>query len=448
MSFSLYETFYGTSRRVDSYSLTDRDRRVLIVDDEQEVLELFSESLSAKYICRTARSATEALKLLSKEEFALVISDVLMPGLSGIELLREIMTHYPGTAVLLISAVNLSDKALELVRSGPSDFLTKPCDLGLLSLYVERALERRIMNRTAEESKEQLDFCNFQITHLRGELERLQDKLLHCEKMVTLGRLTAGVAHELKNPASFIYGNVELLESYISSLQSLLAVYEQVPLTGEIEAKVSTIKKEIEYENSLKELRTIFEDCKEGASRIKEVVQNLRVFSDLAQPELKRIDINEGIDSTLRLITHYLAPSRIRVKRLYSPLPLVDTYGGQLNQVWMNLLINAAQAITGEGEITIQTLLQEDSVQISISDTGCGISLQNRSRIFEPFFTTKSVSDGTGLGLSISRNIIDAHGGRIEAESLPGVGSTFRVIIPVERDRQKMELATKVQYRT
>jgi len=161
-------------------------------------------------------------------------------------------------------------------------------------------------------------------------------------------------------------------------------------------------------------------------------VQNLRLFSRLDEAEFKKIDMHEGIDSTLRLLSRYYGPGGITLKREYTNLPAVSCFAGQLNQVWMNLLVNAAQAVGTEGEVRIQTRLEDQMVVVSVSDTGYGIAPEHLNKIFDPFFTTKAVGDGTGLGLSIIYGIIERHGGSIKVESRVKHGTTFTVTIPVD----------------
>jgi signal transduction histidine kinase len=186
-------------------------------------------------------------------------------------------------------------------------------------------------------------------------------------------------------------------------------------------------------------LDSIVSDCLEGADRISDVVQNLRLFSRLDEAEIKKIDLHDGIESTIRLLSRYFSSGRVSVHRDYSSLPLVSCYAGQLNQVWMNLLVNAAQAVGGDGDIEVSTRVAGSSVAVAISDTGSGIPESQLSKIFDPFFTTKPVGEGTGLGLSISYGIIEQHGGTIEVKSRVGVGTTFTVSIPISA----AELLTK-----
>jgi two-component system NtrC family sensor kinase len=407
------------------------DRRILIVDDETSVREMFAEHLREGFECETAASAEEALALLAAKPYALVISDMMMPGRNGIELLREVASRYTDTAVIMVSGVDRPQRVRDALRVGAFDYLIKPCELDVLSLSIERALERRSLQRTARVYKEHLENQNVELANRKRELERLQAQLVHTEKMASLGQLSAGIAHELNNPAGFVYGNMDLLKGYVSELSKLFDAYDQVALPEDATLVVDSLKTRIGYERIMGDLNSIISDCREGAQRICDVVKNLRLFSRLDEAELKSIDIHEGIDSTIRLLSSYYGNGHIELRRDYTDLPLVNCYAGQLNQVWMNLLVNAAQAVRDAGEVTITTRLEGSLIAVAISDTGSGIPESDLSRIFDPFFTTKPVGEGTGLGLSISYGIVQRHGGTITVVSEVGKGTTFTVRIPI-----------------
>ncbi len=397
---------------------------------------MFAECLRENYQCVTAASADEALVHLAAGPYAVVLTDVMMPGRNGIELLREITARYRDTAVIMVSGVDRSQRVRDALRVGAYDYLIKPCDLDVLQMSVERALEHRDLQRTARKYKADLEKQNAELARSKADLQRLQAQIVHSEKMAGLGQLAAGVAHELNNPAGFIYGNLDILQSYLADLKALLALYEQVTLLADAAPLIESLKIQINYEKLVKDLDSIISDCLDGAVRIRDIVQNLRLFSRLDEAEVNKIDLHEGLDSTIRLLSRYYTSGRVTLHRDYGDLPLIGCYAGQLNRVWMNLLVNAAQAVGAEGEVSISTRLESDWVVISISDTGGGIAPDQLSRIFDPFFTTKPVGDGTGLGLSISYGIIERHGGTISVESRMGQGSTFTVKIPIVAHRQ------------
>lgn len=414
---------------------SEGDRRILIVDDDEPVRSVFASCLSTRYSCVTAGDAQEALVRLASQPFALVIADIQMPGLSGIELLRRIMEHFPDTAVIMASGIDRTQRVLDAVRLGAFDYLIKPCDMDVLELSVERALERRSLLRSARRYKQDLEKQNTELARRKAELERLQAQIVHSEKMASLGQLAAGVAHELNNPANFIYGNMEILRSCTASLERLLSLYDQAQLPPPLAEHADTLKKEIDYQNTLTDLRSVIDDCYSGAERIRNIVQNLRLFSRLDEAELKKVNLNEGIESTIRLLSQYYGSGRLTLERDYGELPLVDCYAGQLNQVWMNLLVNAAQATRGEGKVRVATRLENRMAVVSISDTGSGIAPEHLKKIFDPFFTTKRVGEGTGLGLSITYGIVKRHGGSIKVQSRPGSGATFTVAVPIDAER-------------
>lgn len=263
--------------------------------------------------------------------------------------------------------------------------------------------------------------------------------------MASIGQLAAGIAHELNNPVGYLYGNLDLLDGSLANLLRLVEFYETAPLPPEIAAGAAKIREEIDFESTKEDLASIISDCRAGAERVRDIVQNLRTFSRLDEAEYKKTDLHEGIESTLRILSRYFTGGNIVLKRNYGEIPQIDAYSAQLNQVWMNLLVNAAQAIgPNTGEVEISTRADAESVYVTVKDNGKGIDPQDLGRIFDPFFTTKPVGEGTGLGLSISFGIVERHGGRIEVESKPGKGTRFTVVLPnkVSADLEEKGTAT------
>lgn len=263
------------------------------------------------------------------------------------------------------------------------------------------------------------------------ELRAVQSQLIHQEKMASLGRLVAGIAHELNNPINFVHGNLPYLREYFEDLKKLIAATEGVP--EEHRKQLDELRTKLKYEFLVTDLDNIIADLNEGSERIRFIVRNLKSFSRLDEAELKEASIQDGIDSTLKILSQYYGRDKIAVQLDYAPLPAVLCYPGQLNQVWMNLLSNAAQALETDpdAKVAVKTEADGDTVLISISDNGPGIKPEVQSKIFEPFYTTKPVGQGTGLGLSICHSIVERHGGQIWCESVMGEGTTFKVRIPV-----------------
>jgi two-component system NtrC family sensor kinase len=243
------------------------------------------------------------------------------------------------------------------------------------------------------------------------ELRETQAQLTQAEKMKSLGQLVAGVAHELNNPIGFVHANLKLLDEYVKKL-----------IEGQrTESDTTRVREGIEK---------LLARSQEGTQRVKKIVEDLRTFSRMDQAELQDADLHEEIDRTLALMAPRLK-NNIEVVRDYGDLPPVRCYAGQLNQVFLNLLMNACDAIEKEGEIRITTLHTDDGVRLEFHDDGSGIPQDVQSRIFDPFFTTKAVGEGTGLGLSLSHGIIERHGGRIFVGSQPGRGTTFVIDLPL-----------------
>ncbi|MGE3973644.1 MAG: ATP-binding protein [Bdellovibrionales bacterium] len=256
------------------------------------------------------------------------------------------------------------------------------------------------------------------------ELQETQAQLVHSSKMVSLGQLVAGIAHELNNPIGFIYSNMAHLKEYSDKLVSLIETAEKHP------ENLLSEKKKAEFDYIIEDLPRLIKSCEDGARRTRDIVIGLRNFSRLDEAQIKEMDITESIKNTLDLLTGELK-NRIDVKTDFQKLPLVKCYVSQINQVFMNILTNAAQAVEGKGTIWIKTSQEADQIQVSVRDSGQGISEKNLEKIFDPFFTTKPVGQGTGLGLSISFGIVKKHGGDITVESAPGKGTEFVICLPI-----------------
>ena len=265
------------------------------------------------------------------------------------------------------------------------------------------------------------------------ELKATQSQLVQSEKMASLGQLTAGIAHEINNPINFVSAGIESLKSNYQEIKSLLGEYMDLKPgedNNEKLVKIEKHKKDIEIEILLHEIEELYGSIKNGASRTTEIVKNLRNFTRLDENEFKLSNLEEGLDSTLVILNSQLK-DRIEVIKEYGHLPLVNCFPGQINQVFINILNNAAQAIEGPGKIWIKTLVENGQAEIIIKDSGMGMSEETKNKIFDPFFTTKDVGIGTGLGLSISYGIIEKHHGTISVESVPGEGTQFTIKIPL-----------------
>lgn len=296
---------------------------------------------------------------------------------------------------------------------------------------LNRNLEGIVQERTLA-----LQRSNAELTDAYQELQQTQTQLVQSEKMASLGQLVAGIAHEIKNPLNFIYGNTEFLRDYVSKLKSLLARYEMAASLAAADREyLQREKKAINFDFLVQDLDSLIDNFEEGAKRINAIISDLRSFSRLDTHEVSDTDVEGSIEVALNLLKN-LYRERIQIHRCYVPLPKLRAYAGQLGQVFMNILSNACQAIPEKGDIWIRTALKEGSVVVEFEDSGTGIAAEHLDKIFEPFFTTKPTGEGTGLGLSISYGIIRQHNGQITVQSEPGKGSTFRVTLPLGREPQ------------
>ena len=277
-----------------------------------------------------------------------------------------------------------------------------------------RAQEVAEANRQLRSANEEQARLYHQLTETNRQLKEAQMHLIHSEKMASLGQLVAGIAHEINNPLAFVLNNLFTIEENFSYV------------TEQVDANLSPASRA-----KVEKIRARLGDMRGGMERVKELVVKLRTFSRLDEGEYKTIDIQESVDSVLLFLQHQMK-GRIQIEKHYGPVRAIACYAGGLNQVLMNLITNAADAIEGQGKIVITTNQAEGMFSISIRDSGKGIPEKIRHRIFEPFFTTKPVGKGTGLGLSISYGIIQAHHGSIDVQSGKDQGTEFIVRIPLD----------------
>ncbi|MGD0755069.1 MAG: AAA family ATPase [Bacteroidales bacterium] len=299
-----------------------------------------------------------------------------------------------------------------------------------------RNLEEKVEKRTAEISlkNEQLNIQKEELNTTLDNLKYSQVQLVQSEKMASLGQLVAGIAHEINNPVNFISAGVDSLSNNLEEIRQVIEIYHKITARNvNIKLKeIEELKERVNYKEAIREINKLIDSIKNGAKRTTEIVRGLRTFSRLDEDILKMADIHEGIDSTLILL-HNKYKNRIEIVKNYSDLPFIECYPGQLNQVFMNILSNAVDAIDEKGTITISTSISGESVKVSIKDTGYGIHENLKTKIFDPFFTTKGVGKGTGLGLSISQSIIEKHKGTISFKSEQGNGTVFIITLPLSQ---------------
>ena len=406
-------------------------KRILIVDDIPSNIKTLNSLLKLNYDINVATSGEEALSVVTSNPPDLILLDIVMPGMDGYELCRQLKDEKKTKKIpiIFVSAkgeVSDEQKGFEL---GAVDYITKPISPPIVLARVENHLQ---LKQARDSLTELVAERTLELEQAYDELKSSHDQILHQEKLATIGQLAAGVAHEINNPIGYILSNIGSLKKYLDKLvefnQAELEVLGSLDDTRVDQLK--ELRKKLKIDFILEDISDITDECLEGSGRIIKIVMGLKNFSRKDQDDLSSANINDCIESTLDIAWNELK-YKTTIQKEYGDLPFTKCYPQQLNQVFMNLLVNAAHSIDKQGRITIKTWADKDSILVSISDTGCGIAPENLEKVFEAFFTTKELGKGTGLGMSIVAEIIKKHKGDIKVESKVGEGTTFTIQIPL-----------------
>jgi signal transduction histidine kinase len=439
---------------------------ILIVDDTPDNLRLLSNALTERgYKVRSVINGAMALMGAKAAPPDLILLDINMPQMNGYEVCEALKADEQ-TREIPVIFISALDEVLDKVRAfavGGRDYISKPFQFEEVLARIENQLTIRNLQQQLQEKNWFLQQSEMrerekadQLEQALYQLQNSQSQLVQSAKMSSLGQLVAGIAHEINNPVNFIHGNITYATQYTQDLLELLKLYQtQFPnLTPDIQRQIQAIDLEFIKED----LPRILSSMQVGTERIYGIVRSLRNFSRVDEAQMKTVDLHEGIDNTLMLLQHRLQAksgfSGIQVVKEYGDLPKIDCYPGQLNQVFMNILSNAIDALeenqrhqieNGKEQTTtppslaptirIRTeILEPEWVTIRITDNGPGIPEEVQSKLFDPFFTTKPVGDGTGLGLSISYQIVkERHGGSLQCCSELGQGAEFVIKIPLRQ---------------
>jgi signal transduction histidine kinase len=342
------------------------------------------------------------------------------------------------TPVLIMTALHDTASIERAYESGATDFVTKPVNWLLLGHRLRYMLRAAQMSEALARSKGALRQSNDELRQMNQQLQETRSHLLQSEKMASIGQLAAGVAHEINNPIGYVKSNLSALESYLTQVFHLIREYERAEAAIAEPATLAAVraaKESADLAYVSEDVFALMKESQEGISRVDKIVQDLKDFSrGGGDDDWQPADLHEGIDSTINIVNNEIKYKAQLVKE-YAALPPIECLPSQLNQVFMNMLVNAAQAIEGQGTITVRSgvAVEDDEVWVEVEDTGRGIAPGHLNRVFDPFFTTKPVGKGTGLGLALSYGIVQKHHGRIEVESEVGRGTTFRVCLPVSQ---------------
>ena len=307
---------------------------------------------------------------------------------------------------------------------------------------IEKATEQFGVLLDRRQAEERLAYQYERLRSTLDELKHTQAQLVHSEKMASIGQMAAGIAHEINNPIAFIKSNFATFDEYLESMLKLLTMHQAFLQSIDqadrercrtLRHELGAYSEEVDLDFLLDDIRSLVVESQEGVHRVAEIVADLRSFSRADNDAADVVDVHEALASTLNVARPKLKPN-VEVVREFGELPSIRGHLGQLNQVFMNLVVNAVDAMDGSGSLFIATRHEGQEIIVSIRDTGSGIDSDTQKRIFDPFFTTKPVGAGTGLGLSISYGIIQRHGGRIECHSIVGEGTEMRVVLPLEHE--------------
>ncbi len=402
---------------------------VLIADDDPISRRLLHAILAKLgHEVAPAADGAEAWRLFEAGDFPLVITDWMMPEVDGLELVRRIRScrrpHYVYT--ILLTARSNKEDVVRGMETGADDFVTKPFDHNELRV---RCLQGERILRLEHDLEQQ-----------NRALRETQAALCQSEKLASVGQLAAGVAHEINNPLAYVTNNLAVLRQDVPAALAVLDKYREgrdalARVEPALAAEAARLEEEADFGYLRENLERLVVKSLEGLQRVRDIVKNLRDFARLDEAELKEADLNAGLTSTVEMIGHEVKKKAIQLRADYGPLPPMACQPGKLNQVFLNLLVNAVQACAHGGTVAVRTKVVSGQAFIEVEDNGSGIKPEHLSHLFEPFFTTKPVGEGTGLGLSLSYGIVRDHGGTIEVESTLGRGTLFRVRLPLQTVR-------------
>ncbi|MFQ5628208.1 MAG: ATP-binding protein [bacterium] len=446
ITFSQLEALYDVSRKINSQlnlqKLLDAimDQAVELLNAEKGVI-LFRNDNTSELEIRVARAIEKSTqqkfvamsrsiinKVVDEGEpvFLERVPDAKEEGASKSMMqfkLKSVLCVPLRTKARLIGAIYLDTTRKEKLFK-KEDIYFLEAFANLAGIAVENARSYHAVEKLVEARTQELSKTNDELREANRELQETQLQLLRSEKMASLGMLVAGVAHEINTPLGSINSNTNVS---LSCCQKLDESFSALSLPN-TDTNIADITK------FLQTLGKVTSVNKQACERISGIVKSLKNFARLDEEEITIANIHDGLDSTLELLK-YLFEKRIRITKDYGQIPSIRCKAAQLNQVFTNILHNACQAIENKGEIQIRTIHQNGQIQVSISDTGVGITLENLNRIFDPGYTTKGVGVGTGLGLSIAYKIVEDHGGKIEVKSEAGKGTTFVIHLPVKNDK-------------
>jgi signal transduction histidine kinase len=419
---------------------------ILVIEDNGDMRGLLRDILVREFSVRTACDGKEGLAMAREKNPDVILTDVMMPEMSGTQLCHEVKNDPAMRAipVVLLTSKAERDMKIRALELGADDYVTKPFHPRELLARVRSLVRLHGLQEELSIKNARLESTNSELETTLLELREASSRLVQAERLAAVGELAAGVAHEVNNPVNFATNALRTLNCYVEDIYNVASAINSVDWVNSEEPglaarKISSSMKRVDFDQLAPSLYELIRIVTEGLERTHRLVGDLRDFAAPNRDKNSDVDIRRGIESTIHLIQHSVRDSGIEiVTRMDSKLPILRGEPGALNQVFLNLLKNAAEALAGKGgHIYVDVQGEDSEILVEIRDDGPGIVEENLRRLFEPFFTTKNAGDGTGLGLSISRQIVMEHGGSIDVKSFPGEGSAFLVRLPsLRRDAE------------
>ena len=379
-------------------NVMNEEKRILLIDDEERFCQVMGNLLSKEgYEVESVNGGREGIDIIKERSFDLVITDLMMPEVDGLEVLKHIQDQEYDTLVIVITGYATLESAIRAIRKGAFDYITKPFDIELMKITIERAFEKIQMQRALQDYSSNLER---EVERRTDELRRTQNRLIQTERLAAIGELAASIAHEIRNPLVSIGGFARVL-------------YKNSGDEKKVEKYSHIIVDEVD--------------------RLEKILENILDYSKKTELDLKPMDFNILVEKTILLFDTELSHHKIKLKvDLDYDLSEVDIDEIQMKQVLMNFFKNAIHAMPEGGILAIRSYASGNNVALDISDTGMGIPRENLKKLFRPFFSTRS--HGTGLGLGICQKVVTDHGGTIEVQSDVGKGTVFSIILPASQD--------------
>lgn len=416
-------------------SLVERvDLGVIVLDSDLCILrwnDFISQRSGKNQSISVGRPFLEVFQDADPQSFAKIVELARSRGI-------HVYSHWLGQPPLVQLRAEVSSEVVDQASHYPQSSLLFPFEGANGGLYFGLVVfDTGVIAKSSQHldsTLEDLRLKHAERENLLCRLETANNQLLQSEKLAAIGQLAAGVAHEINNPIGFVFSNLKTLSGYVHNLLKIIDAMDSVADLEELRA----LKRTLEYDYIRGDVGALIDESEDGIDRVKRIISALKDFSHIEEEEFRPADLHRGLDTTLNVVNNELK-YKAEVVKEYADLPEVECIASQINQVAMNLLVNAAHAIEKFGRITLRTGLEQDEVWLEVEDTGKGIEPKVLNRIFEPFFTTKPVGKGTGLGLALSYTIVQKHNGRIEVKSEVGTGTRFRVYLPIKQPAEPPE---------